>query len=231
MKIGIKSGHKTNIMFLISFSFEILALLTGLVYYYRIKSASFRLLIPLLLLTVINEGFAYYKVYADAGLNKTQFYIGFFFLEMICFYVVYKYWFRDEGQSKNIANLIFFISMLLAVVSILIWGGNKLNPFFLNAVCLCMIGLGIMYYRFVFQRKQVYLFIKDPMFWLSTGVIFVNFIHLLFVNAVFIDSFRQNPSSGFVFQVLNTIGNIFYYGCIIIAFICSSRYPRQVGTS
>lgn len=217
-------------MFYINFSVEIMALAAGLLYYFKIRPAVLRLLVPLLLLTVINEGLAYYKVYANAGLNKTHFYIGFFFLEMICFFFVYHKWFKHEGSSKKSVSFIFFITMLLAVISIFVWGGNKLNPFFLNAVCLCMIGFGILYYRFVFQRKQVYFFTKDPMFWLSTGAIFVNFIHLLFVNAVFIDSFRKNPSSAFVFQVLNTIGNIFYYGCIIITFICSSRFHKQVGT-
>lgn len=217
-------------MFYINFSVEILALAAGLLFYFKIKPAALRLLVPLLLLTVINEGLAYYKVYANAGLNKTHFYIGFFFLEMVCFYLLYHDWFKNEDVSKKSTNVVFFTTILLAVVSIFVWRGNRLNPFFLNAVCLCMIGFGILYYRFVFQRKQVYFFTKDPMFWLSTGVIFVNFIHLLFVNAVFIDSFRQNPSSAFVFQVLNTIGNIFYYGCIIITFICSSRFHKQVGT-
>lgn len=72
-----------------------------------------------------------------------------------------------------------------------------------------MIGFGFIYYQNVFKLKQVYFFRKDPLFWLSTGVIFVNFLHLLFVNAVFIESFRNNQSSGDVFKVLNTIGNIF----------------------
>lgn len=217
-------------MFYVSYISEILALAAGLFFYYKIKPAFLRLIVPLLFFTVINEGLAHYKIYANAGLYKTHFYIVFFFLEMICFYLIYHNWFKEEGDSRKLTKFIFGITILLAVVSIIIWGVNKLNPFFLNAVCLCMIGFGILYYRFVFQRKLVYFFTKDPMFWLSTGVIFVNFIHLLFVNAVFIDSFRKDPSSEYVFQVLNTIGNIFYYGCIIITFLCSSRFHKQVGT-
>lgn len=217
-------------MFYINFISEILALAAGLLFYFKMKPAVLRLLVPLLLFTVINEGMAYYKVYANAGLNKTHFYIGFFFLEMICFYFVYHDWFTDEGFSRKLTKSIFFITLFLAVLSIIVWGGNKLNPFFLNAVCLCMIGFGVLYYRFVFHSKQVYNFRKDPVFWLSTGVIFVNFLHLLFVNAVFIESFRNNQASGDVFKVLNTIGNVFYYGCIIMTFICSYKFPRRAGT-
>lgn len=217
-------------MFYISYIAEILALAAGLLFYFKMKPAVLRLLVPLLFVTVLNEGFAYFKVYANSGLNKTHFYIGFFFLEMICFYFIFYKWFKEEKVSRMLTRGIFIISMILAIVSIAVKGGNKLNPFFLNAVCLCMIGFGILYYRFVFQKKQVYFFRKDPMFWLATGMIFVNFIHLMFVNAVFIESFRKNPASADVFKVLNAIGNIFYYGCIIIAFICSSRFPRRVGT-
>lgn len=217
-------------MFYVSYFSEAFALAAGLFLYYKIKPAVLRLIVPLLLFTVINEGLAYYKVYANAGLNKTHFYIVFFFLEMICFYFVYYGWFKEEVDSRKLTKIIFVITILLAVVSIIIWGGNKLNPFFLNSVCLCMIGFGFIYYQNVFKLKQVYFFRKDPLFWLSTGVIFVNFLHLLFVNAVFIESFRNNQSSGDVFKVLNTIGNIFYYGCIIMTFICSSKYPRPAGT-
>lgn len=217
-------------MFYINFTFEILALAAGLVLFYKIKPVVLRLLIPLLLITVVNEGLAYYKVYTAAGLNKTHFYIGFFLLEMLIFYCIYRSWFNQERKNKKLASLIFLCSVLLSIFTLFMWGYNKLNPFFLNVVCLCMIGFGFLYYRFVFRINKVFLFRKDPMFWLSTGVVFVNFLHFLFVNAVFIDSFRNNNSSAEVFQVLNTIGNIFYYGCIIIAFICSSRYPRQVGT-
>lgn len=217
-------------MFYISYIAEILALAAGLLFYFKMKPAVLRLLVSLLLITVLNEGLTYFKVYANAGLNKTHFYIGFFFLEMICFFLVFYKWFKEEQTYRMLTRGIFGISLLLAVLSITIKGGNKLNPFFLNAVCLCMIGFGILYYRFIFQRRQVYYFRKDPMFWLSTGMIFVNFIHLLFVNAVFIESFRRNPSSADVFQVLNAIGNVFYYGCIIMAFICSSRFHRQAGT-
>jgi len=217
-------------MFYISYVTEILALATGFILIYKIKPVVLQMLIPLLVITVVNEGFAYYKVYANAGLNKTHFYIGFFLLQMLVFYIVYKGWFREDKKSKKLTDLIFLSSILLSVFTLFMWGYNKLNPFFLNVVCLCMIGFGFLYYRFVFRINQVYFFRKDPLFWLSTGVVFVNFLHFLFVNAVFIDSFRNNRSSAEVFQVLNTIGNLFYYGCIIIAFICSSRYPRQVGT-
>lgn len=217
-------------MFYINFTFEILAVATGLVFFFKIKPVVLRLLIPLLLITVVNEGLAYYKVYAAAGLNKTHFYIGFFLLQMLLFYIVYKGWFREDKKSKQLTDFIFLSSILLSVFTLFMWGYQKLNPFFLNVVCLCMIGFGFLYYRFVFRINQVYFFRKDPMFWLSTGVVFVNFLHFLFVNAVFIDSFRNNKSSAEVFQLLNTIGNIFYYGCIIIAFICSSRFHKQVGT-
>lgn len=217
-------------MFQISFFSEILALAFGLSYYFKLKPVVLRLLVPLLLITVLNEGFAFFRVYSSAGLNKNHFYIGFFLLEMMIFFYVFRSWFKEDKKSKKLADLIFLISVVLSVFTLFMWGYNKLNPFFLNVVCLCMIGFGFLYYRFVFRINKVYFFRKDPMFWLSSGVVFVNFLHFLFVNAVFIDSFRNNRSSAEVFQVLNTIGNLFYYGCIIIAFICSSRYPRQVGT-
>lgn len=215
-------------MFYISFISEILALVTGLILFKQVKPVALRLLIPILIFTVINEGLAYFKVYSKEGINKSYIYNCFFLAEVIIFFLIFYLSFH-KSKYKTAALLIFGLSIVAAIFFLSTKGAGKFNPYFLNVVCFCLLGFGVCYYSFIYYSPEAYNIRKDPLFWFSTGIIIVNFIHLLFVNATFIESFRNNASSKQVFQTLNTIGNVFYYGCIITSFLCSSKYHRPAG--
>ncbi len=219
-------------MFYISYIFEFLAFATGLVFLKKIRPVAYRLVIVVLFATVINEGLAYFKVYNRIGINKSYFYNSFFIGEMILFFLVFYFFYKKNSSKKNllIASILFTICIALSVFFLFQNGIGRFNPFFLNPICICLIGFGFLYYNYIYNIKKVINLKTDAIFWFSTGLIIVNFIHLLFVNAVFIDSFRNNPNSKEIFSTLNTIGNIFYYSCFIISFICSSPSRRPAGT-
>jgi hypothetical protein len=216
-------------MFYLNFISEILALATGLFLFKKIAPVALRLLVLILIFTVINEGFAYFKVYNKAGINKSYFYNVFFVVELISFFLIYYLTYQSRKYKRFIVA-IFIFSTTVALYFLLTKGAGGFNPFFLNAVCFCLLVFGFAYFYFIYNSPEVNNISRDPLFWFSTGIIVANFIHLLFVNATFIESFKNNPGSKQVFQTINTVGNLFYYGCIITSFICSSRYRRQVGT-
>ena len=193
-------------MFYISYIFEFLAFSTGLYFYRKIQPVVYRYSIIILLLTVINEALAHFKVYDRAGINKSYLYNSFFLIELVVFFLIYYFFYRQNFHYKYMAIgiVIFILSISVAIFFLMLNGARKFNPFFLNATSFCLIALGFLYYIFIYKANTVIELKKNPLFWFSTGLIIANFIHLLFINATFIESFRTNPNSKEVFSILNT---------------------------
>jgi hypothetical protein len=216
-------------MFYISYFFECSALLTGLWLLKQPQHFSLKLLTILLLITVINEGFSYFGFYRSIGLNKTYAYETFFILQSLVFYLLF-YNSLPQKKQKLATTVISIFLILCQIIALFIRGTNKLNAYFLNFVCIHMIFLGFIYYNHIYTINKVHKIYKDPFFWIATGMLIVNFIHLFFVNATLIKSFANNLASKSIFKSLNTFGNIFYYSLLIYSLICSSKFQKRATT-
>ena len=204
-------------MFYISYFFEFFAFAIGLYYFWKIRPVVYRYVILVLFITIVNEALAYFKVYDNAGVNKSYFYNSFFLIELIIFYLIFYFFYKQYNYKKymHISSILFIISTGTAIFFLISKGVGKFNPFFLNTTCFCLICLGFLYYHFIYKANKVVILKKNSLFWFSTGLIIVNFIHLLFVNATFIESFRNNPNSKEIFSILNTIGNAFIIAVLL----------------
>lgn len=216
-------------MFYLTYVFEILAVLTGLIFFSKIKPVTYRLIVPVLLLTVFNEGFAHYGLYRSWGLPKLFFYSIFFLIQIISYSAIYYQNIRT-GKLKNTVVLICIISVVSAIVFLRLYGLFNFNPYFIDIIALGLVLMASLYLYSLQQNDKVYYPGRDPLFWFSVALIIVNFFLLLFVNAVFVDAFKNDKNSQEIFSTLNSIGNVFYYGCIIISILCSTRLLRPVGT-
>lgn len=143
--------------FYISFLLEIMALAAGLILYKRMNPAALRLLVPFLLITCLIEGFAYYGLFRNAGLNKNYFYAGFFLLQLYVFWRVFGRMI-DRDRYNHFLNQVFAISLFLSVFTLSVWGAEELNPYFLNVVCLCMISYGFAYYYLIYNSRDIRFF-------------------------------------------------------------------------
>lgn len=216
-------------MFYLTYVFEISALLTGLVFFSRIKPVIYRLIVPVLLLTVINEGFAHYGVYKSWHQPKILFYTIFFILQIIVYAVIY-YLNYNSSKYRNIIAIVSVTSIITGIIFLRIYGIFSFNPYFIDAIALGLVMMASLYLYSLQANDRVYYPAKDSLFWFSIALIIANFFLLLFVNAVFVESFKSDKSSQEIFSTLNSIGNVFYYSCIIISMLCSSQSLRRVGT-
>lgn len=216
-------------MFYVTYVFEILALLTGLIFFSKIKPVVYRLIVPILLLTVVNEGFTHYGVYKSWNQPKILFYTIFFILQIIVFSIIY-YFSYNRRRYRNIVAVICILSVIAGIVFLKIYGIFNFNPYFINAIAIGLVLMASLYLYSIQANDKVYHLAKDSLFWFSVGLITVNFFLLLFVNALFIDSFKNDKHSQEIFSTLNSIGNVIYYSCIIISILCSSQSPRRAGT-
>lgn len=219
-----------ELMFYISYGFESLALLVGLSLITKLRPQSLQLLCFLLFITVINEGFSFWGLYETWKIKNTITFTAFFFLQSGVYWYIFYFAFKEKSY-RTILNISSVFFLLLELVAMIVIGIEKFNPLFIDAACLHVIFIAILYYRFYYKVSLNTSFMKDPLFWLATGMIFVNFIELFFVNATFVPSFAKSHSSVLVFKSINTFGNIVYYSLIIFAFLCSSRLRQRATIS
>lgn len=214
--------------FLINYSLELAAFLTGLVLYRKLQPGIFKLLVFLLFITVVNEGLSYRGFYAQIHVKKTLIYAIFFIVECIAFWIMFRG--KRTKQSQWLYDIVFAVAIALQVFFLFYYGYQRMNSPFLIVVCGYVIFLGLNYYYRLYSSEKYFDIKKDPFFWLATGMIIVNCIHLFYVTAIMLKTFGNDPSRIFIFKNLNTIGNVIYYPLLIKALVCSSKLQKQAIT-
>lgn len=205
---------------------ECSAFLVGLWLSKQLQPFVFRLLVLLLFITVFNEAASFFGFYKLYSISSSYMYNIFFIIQSLFFWQIFRKQF-EQKKYQVVLNYGSLVLITLQIVSLYFWGAKKFNPWFLNIVCFQMVFIASLYFISIYSGNRIMNVFRSPFFWLSTGLIFVNIVHWFFVNATFIKSFTNSPSSAIVFKSLNTIGNVVYYSLIIYAFICSSRLLKR----
>jgi hypothetical protein len=215
-------------MFEFNFGLEIIAFLTGLIFYKKIKPVIYRLVVPFLLVTIINEGLTNYGFYASKHLNKYILLNLFFLLEFIVLGIIYCKT-ASSFKANKLIIAIFSFSLIIQIILLLKIRAASFDPNYITLLSLTIIFFSFHYLYSIHLSTVVFDTKSDPMFWFSIGSIVVQFLLLLFINSLRIERFRNNPDTVAVFKSLNTIGNIFYYSCICYSFLCTSIFRRKAG--
>ncbi len=214
--------------FHLNYFLELSAFLTGLALYRKLQPGSFKLLVLLLFLTVVNEGLAYWGVYSKIPVKKTLVYAIFFIIECTVLWRIFAV--KQKAKTQWVYHGVFLLAISLQLFFLFRYGYQRMNSPFLNVVCCFAVFLGVSYYYKLYAAQQYTDITKDPYFWLATGIIIVNFVHLFYVNAILLNAFRNDPNRFTIFKNLNTIGNVIYYPLLIKALLCSSKLQKQATT-
>jgi hypothetical protein len=213
-------------MFEVNFGLEILAMLTGLIFFRKIKPVIYRLLVPFLFISVLNEGLTQYGFYARMNWDKKVVFNFYFLLEFIVIGIIYLVVLYRHKARKQL--FIFFILALIVQVVFLVAGGlSPLNPDHVSVGCAALIIFDFYYLHSIYTSEKLLNLRSNPLFWFSIGLIISQFLLLFFINAIRIDSFRKDSSSMTIFQALNTLANFIYYLCICYSFLCTFLYSRS----
>lgn len=212
-------------MFELTYILENIALASGIIFFRLISPASYRLIVLLMLLTVLNEGMSHYGFYKNMGISKIVFYNIFFLLEYIIVAIIYL----PEVYSKKFYLTFFFIGLLLCILSLHSEGIALLSPNFISIVCIGLVLFPLFYLTELSRRNEIVQFKFHSLFFFSIGIIVAQLFLLFYINAKRVESFRNDNSALFLFRMLNTIGNIIYYLCICYSFLCKYIYQKRAG--
>ncbi|MBI3139723.1 MAG: hypothetical protein HYZ15_14185 [Sphingobacteriales bacterium] len=212
-------------MFEITFVLEIMAFITGLVFFKKIGPAPYRLAVFLLGITVLNEGLSHYGVYRHSGWNKIIFYQGFFLVEYIIIGII----FISVIRNRKSALLLMLADLFVSCFFLSREGAAVFNVNYITAICTGLLLLSVFYLTELVYANQVIDLKAHSLFIFSVGLIVAQLFLLFYVNAKRVESFRNDPHAIGVFRLLNLMGNLVYYLCICYSFICGLLYPRRVG--
>jgi len=216
-------------MFEFTLFLECTALTLGLIFFKRIKPGVYRVIVLLLLLTVMNEGASYLGLYASTKLKKYTFYNSFFIVQ----FLIIGYLYASVITNKSIRLFIKSLTIIVTIISVLLLnstGFGKLNIDFITLNSSILIVYGILYLYTIYKKDSLHNMKTDPVFWFTIGLVIAQFLLLLFINALRIESFRKDENSMNVFKYLNTLGNIIYYFSISYSFLCTSKSLKPAGT-
>jgi hypothetical protein len=216
-------------MFELTLILEIISLIVGLIFFNKIKPTILKLMVFLLLVTIINEASSRYGVYKKLEISKMIFYNSFLLLQFV---IISCILINTIGNGKNrfFISYFFVFILLVGIFLILKEGYSKLSPNFISILSIGILCFGFFYLFDIYQSEKILFFKTGSIFWFSIGLIVSNFFLLLFINAIRIKSFNKTSESFEVYQLINSVGNIFYYLCLCYSFICSSIFRKQVGT-
>ncbi len=209
------------------FYFEAGAFIISVVFLYKFKNKPLRWFIPFLLLMVSVESTGLY-IRNKLGEVNTWLYN----ISIPVEYLFYSFIIGNLCLTKTYRKIIFFCSLIFAIwviVNLLfIQGFTNLATNNLKIGSILMIffsGLGLVD---LFNNDSHSSLLKNPLFWICTGVLFFNTGEFLYL--FFFDVFLKNKwdKTANLFASINNKLIYVLYTCISIAIICSKKLERKV---
>ncbi|HEX2683698.1 MAG TPA: hypothetical protein VHL77_07190 [Ferruginibacter sp.] len=207
--------------------FEIGALLISLAFLYRFDTHPLRWFIPYLTLMVCIEFTArYYR----KVLHEPNTWL--YNISIPVEYLFYGFMIGSLCLTRSFRKTILYASFIFAVFTIInllfIQGFTDLNTNTLKAGSSLMIIFSAIGLIDLFTNDNHSSLIKNPLFWICTGVLFFNTGEFLYL--FFFDIFLKNKwdETAKLFASINNKLIYILYTCISIAIICSKRSGKKV---
>lgn len=205
--------------------FESLTLIISIFSYNKIKDKPYKWFIPFLVFMVIIELMGWYMKNVAVVSNSWLYNIS-----IPVEYIFYSFLFYKSYQSrlfKKIAGILFYAIPVGSLFNIVfIQGFFAFNTNILLVGCCVMIFLCCLFFADLFKRENEFVLLREPMFWITTGLLFFNLGELsynLFFDYLLVH--KQDPKA-ILFTSINSILVYVLYTFISIALICVKSYRR-----
>lgn len=206
--------------------FEIGALLASILFWSGIKHTSLKWLLPFLILIVSVELYGRYlrKVLhqPNAWLYNISVPIEYLFYAVL-FYLEYK---LPKVKKATLAFMVLFLIFSLLNIAF-VQGFYAFNTNILKVGSFSMMVFSCIYFVELFRQERHVQILKEPMFWLATGVFLFNTGE--FFYTLFSDYLIQNhlDKTRKIFSSINNKLIWVLYTCLIIAIVCTEKKPRK----
>lgn len=201
--------------------FEILALITSVVCWARIKSTNLRWFLPYLSFIVMVELTGRY-IRLVMHKTNTWLYLISIPIEYIFFAVIFYLHFKNKSY-KRVAGYFVPLFSIFCIVNILLYQKASAIGIILLAGSFSMMMLSCFYLIDIFQRNEIINLLKYGMFWITVGVLLFNageFMYDLFFKTLRLNKLDRTAK---LFSDINNKLILVLYICISIGLIWTKK--------
>jgi hypothetical protein len=209
--------------------FEIAAFLTSVICWGKIRSGKFRWFLPFLFLMLVVELTGLY-LRKELGFETNGYLFNF---SVPIEYLFYSWLFLKTYQTESfrkIAKVFIYAFMLFCLIIFFLRGIYWFNAIILLIGNIAAILFSCLYfYELLIIEERINL-VKEPMFWIATGVLLFNLGEFLY--SAFYELLRQQgwDNGTKLFKAINNNLVLVLYLCIIIGLLCVRTYKGYKAT-
>src|SRR6266498_4584342 len=203
--------------------FETAAFITSVICWNKIKLGKFRWFLPFLFLMLIVELIGWY-LRKGLGLETNGYLYNF---SVPIEYIFYCWLFQKTYQTASLqktARFFIYAFALFCIIIFLLKGIYWFNSIILLTGNIAAILFSCLYfYELLIVEERINL-VKEPMFWIATGVVLFNLGEFLY--SAFYKLLRQQgwDNGTKLFKAINNNLILVLYLCIIIGLLCVKTY-------
>jgi dipeptide/tripeptide permease len=207
--------------------FEIAAFLTSVIFWYKIKHTRLRWFLPFLLFIVVIE---LYGRYIRKELHQPNAWLYNISVPVEYIFYAFIFWFHFKTKFFQQVTAVFLMLFPVFVLTniFFIQGFQNFNTNILKAGSFSMILLSCLYFVELLQQEKETRLLKEPMFWIATGVFLFNTGE--FFYTLFSDYLIENhlDKARHIFSTINNKLIWVLYTCLAISFLCTEKRPQKI---
>ncbi len=202
--------------------FELIAFLTGLFYYKKLKSSTYYILVWLLFFVIVAESIGMYQR-RILHIPNVQVYNIITGIEFLVYALIFKKIIR-WNVTKKVINVFFIVYPICWLLNmIFIQGFNMFHTYTMSIGSIFMVFLAFSYLYNLFNIEYKFNLLGSPDFWFSIGILFFYAGDMLNSFLIFYVDNVKIIADYSLFRIINTSFNIILYSCFIKAFRCSPK--------
>ncbi len=210
--------------------FEIIALLTALFQFQKLKQTNYKYFVIYLFFVVIYEIGSLYNWFSinhrNLWIANLTMSFSFIFYSLLLLKIIKK----DSLQKKiklsiNLAISFSFINILF------IQGFWNLNTITILLEYAILISTTCLYFYELLNCSEKLIVVKLPDFWLNTGLLFFCLAQFLFFTAFSYMAYKGSRDFNGLFYVISNVANAILYSCLTISFLCFSKIANSLQQS
>jgi hypothetical protein len=197
----------------------------GIIRFPQIKLKAIQVLIILLLLTVIAETLPSFKLIQIVKINDSNHW--FYNIFTVIEFLLYTYIFSLAITNAKIKSIMrWSIPTFLIVAAINIFFIQKFYKFHTISYRIGAVMIVIwcyLYFRQLLQLEEDIVLAKNPMFWVSTGLLFFYLGFFVYMSAFDVIVYKNLSYNKDLWHGISYSLNTLLYCCFLIALLCPPR--------
>jgi hypothetical protein len=207
----------------------LICLLVSITAFFRRNTPIYlKVLSCMLILTVAAEIIAYWQV-SHKHTNARTYNISTSLWAMMAAYIFYEIIYFKA--VKTIIRIFWVSYPILIFFNIRYL--QEVDSFLTNTYALgslMIVFLSIAYFYELFHRTQSINLLREPAFWISTGLLFYNTTSLPFFAMIYYLAEKSSSTTSDLYTIILSFSNVLEYSMFIIAFLCKIPIRRYISS-